>query len=147
MRRTALMVAASLSLLVTWNLVAAQNGQTLRYSVVFSDSQDVTHFRDEQLPWQVPPNYYGGASATPFLDAQKIGFLHLPRGFRSDWHPAPSKRFVMVLSGVVEVEVSDGQRRKFSPGSVNLVTDTGGRGHRTNVLGSDDVLLAWVPVP
>jgi hypothetical protein len=61
-------------------------------------------------------------------------------GFRSDWHPAPSKRFVMVLSGVMEVEVSDGQRRKFAPGSVNLVTDIAGRCHRTNVLGGDDVL-------
>jgi hypothetical protein len=53
----------------------------------------------------------------------------------------------MVLSGVMEVEVSDGQRRKFGPGSVNLVTDSAGRGHRTNVLGSDEVLLVWVPVP
>jgi hypothetical protein len=144
------MVAALLSLLVTWNLAAAQGSQTLRYSVVFSDSQDVTHFRDEQLPWQVQskPYYRGGSAlATPLLDAQKIGFLHLSHGFRSDWHAAPSKRFVMVLSGVMEVEVSDGQRRKFGPGSVNLVTDTAGRGHRTNVLGSDDVLLAWVPVP
>jgi hypothetical protein len=33
--------------------VSAQQPQKLRYSVVFSDTGDVTHFRDEELPWQV----------------------------------------------------------------------------------------------
>ena len=53
----------------------------------------------------------------------------------------------MVLRGVGEVEVGDGQRRRFGPGSVLLVTDIEGRGHRTKVLGKEDVLLVWVPVP
>ncbi len=146
MRRTALWVAALLPLVVTWNAAAPQSTQTLQYSVVFSDTQDVTHFRDEQVPWQAAQSG-GSALVTPLLDAEKIGFVRLPRGYRSDWHPAPSKRFVMVLTGVGEVEVGDGQRRTFGPGSVLLVTDTTGRGHRTNVLGRDDVFLVWVPVP
>ena len=41
----------------------------------------------------------------------------------------------MVLSGLAEVEVGDGERRTFGPGNVLLVTDTEGRGHLTNVIG------------
>ena len=84
---------------------------------------------------------------TSYVNAEKIGFLRIPRGAKSDWHPAPSKRFVMVLSGLLEVAVGDGERRTFEPGNVLLVTDAQGRGHLTNVLGNQDVFLVWVPVP
>jgi hypothetical protein len=130
--------------------VSAQQRQMLRYAVVFSDSHDMTHFRDEELPWQVSQ-----ASAdplhpyllTPYLDAKQIGFLRLPVGSSADWHPAPGKRFVMVLRGLMEVEVGDGERRRFGSGSVALVTDVNGRGHRTSVVGNEEVFIVWVPVP
>ena len=48
---------------------------------------------------------------------------------------------------VGEIEVGDGQHRKLAPGSVVLVTDIKGRGHRTKVLGKEDVFAVWVPVP
>ena len=53
----------------------------------------------------------------------------------------------MMLEGVMEVEAGDGKRREFRAGTVLLVTNTQGRGHRTNVLGNQDVVLVWVPVP
>jgi quercetin dioxygenase-like cupin family protein len=138
-----------LPLTVSWNLCAAQDQQQLQYAVVYSDSRDVTHFREEHLPWQTTQGFNGNVPVltTPLLAAEKIGFLRLPKGYRTDWHPAPSKRFIMVLSGVAEVEVGDGQRRKFGPGTVLLVTDAQGRGHRTMVLGNQEVFVAWVPVP
>jgi hypothetical protein len=125
----------------------AQDQQELPYSVVYSDTNGVTHFRNEHLAWQA--GQIGGAQffATAYLDAEKIGFLRIAQGGRADWHPAPSKRFVMVLSGLMEVEVGDGERRTFKPGNVLLVTDAEGRGHITNVLGNEEVFLVWVPVP
>jgi mannose-6-phosphate isomerase-like protein (cupin superfamily) len=129
------------------NILLAQNQEQLQYSVVFSDSKDVTHFRYEVLPWQPTEGTAGPLLATAFLDAEKIGFLRIPRAYRADWHPAPSRRFVMVLSGSAEIEVGDGERRTFGPGSVVLVTDTKGRGHRTNAVGNQNVFLVWVPVP
>ena len=114
------------------------------YSLLYSDAQDVTHFRDEYLPWNVKNN---GNATTARFDAKQIGFLRLRANLRTDWHPAPRKQFVMVLKGIMEVEAGDGERRIFKPGSVLLVTDTEGRGHRTNTLGDREVMLVWVPVP
>ena len=126
----------------------AQNQQQLGYSVVYSDSSGVTHFRDEQLPWRETQGggTNGSILVTPLLEARQIGFLRLPRVWRSDWPPAPSKGFVMVLSGIAEIEVGDGERRKFGSGSGVLVTDIQGRGHRTSVLGNREHFAVWVPV-
>jgi hypothetical protein len=53
----------------------------------------------------------------------------------------------MVLHGTVEIEAGDGERRTFIAGTVVLVTDVHGRGHRTNVIGEEHVFLVWVPIP
>jgi hypothetical protein len=141
---------AALSLLILLGFSAAsiaQEQQPLRYAVVYSDDRGVTRFRDEYLPWLGQGPGTPPPSLTAYLDAEKIGFLRLPKGYYADWHPSPGKRFVMVLSGVGQVEVGDGERRTFAPGSVLLVTDISGQGHRTSVIGDQDVLIAWVPVP
>src|SRR6478609_5004501 len=52
-------------------------------------------------------------------------------------HPAPRRQLVVHLRGEVEVEVSDGEVRRFGPGSVVLVEDLGGRGHRTRSVGKE----------
>ena len=104
----------------------------LGYSVLYSDAEGVTHFRDEYLPWKKSSS---GSATTPLEDAEQIGFVRAPAGIRSDWHPAPRKQFVLVLKGVMEVEAGDGERRKFTSGRVLVVADTEGRGHRTNILG------------
>ena len=142
--------ALSVLLVAFSTLAAAQDERQFTYTVVFEDQQGVTHFREEQLRWQTSQTTQLGnmpALLTPYLDAQKIGFVRLHAGYDADWHPAPSKRFVIVLSGTGEIEVGDGERRALAAGGVVLVTDTQGRGHRTSAVGNQDVLIAWVPVP
>ena len=143
MKRTVVLLAAILALAL--GRASQAQDEKLRYSILSSDSQGHTQFRDEDLPWQ--PGARPQSLFTPFFDAAQIGFLRLRPGYRSDWHPAPRKQFVMVLEGVMEVEAGDGTRREFRTGSVLLVTDTQGRGHRTNVLGDREVVLVRVPVP
>jgi quercetin dioxygenase-like cupin family protein len=121
----------------------------LTYSRLYSDDASVTHFTDDSMPLrEVAPNSGPVEEwVTALQEAQSIGFLRNAAGAHDDWHNAPSKRFVMVISGALEVEAGDGEKRVFTPGTVLLVTDVAGRGHRTRVLGPDDVLLVWVPVP
>jgi hypothetical protein len=65
--------------------------------------------------------------------------------FDSDPHPAPRKQWVVMLRGAIEVEVSDGTRRRFGPGELVLVTDTTGSGHITVTVGDPPVEALWVP--
>jgi len=52
-----------------------------------------------------------------------------------DWHPAPRRQWVIILSGELEIGLTDGTLRRFGPGDARLVEDTTGRGHTTRTLG------------
>ena len=87
--------------------------------------------------------------ATPFFvselaPASHCGFLKLPAGWVGDTHPSPIRMWVFFLSGEMEFEASDGERRKCVPGTALLLEDTTGEGHRSRVVGGDDALLAVV---
>jgi len=124
----------------------------LKYTILYIGSDSKTHFKDDYLTWQrISDSVTNPRYVTPFQRATDIGFLRIPIGQISDWHPTwhptPRKQFLMVLKGIIEMETEDGQKRTFTPGSVLLLMDVSGKGHRTNVLGDQDVLIAWVPVP
>lgn len=93
----------------------------LKYTILYTGSDAKTHFKDDYIPWQsTSSSATESPHVTPFQEATNVGFLRLPVGRRSDWHPAPRKQFVMVLTGIMEVETGDGQKRTFTPGSVLL---------------------------
>jgi hypothetical protein len=141
-------LVGALFLLGTSQPSTAQNQLELPYTIIFSDAKGATHFKIEHLTWketQTTGNL--PVFITPFSDAGKIGFVRIPHGYQQDWHPAPPKQYVIVISGIGEIEVADGERRTFEPGSILLVTDTEGPGHRTSAVGDHDILLAFVPLP
>ena len=47
---------------------------------------------------------------------------------------APQRQFAINLTGELEVEVSDGARRRLGPGDLVLLEDTHGKGHVTRLL-------------
>ena len=84
---------------------------------------------EQQVADGVPPMFVGGLSSSA-----RVVFLRSAE-FDSDPHPAPRRQWVVMLRGAIEVEVSDGTRRRFEPGDLVLVTDTTGRGHVTLAVG------------
>ena len=50
-----------------------------------------------------------------------------------DWHPAPRRQYVIILTGQLEIGLGDGTTRRFGPGDARLVEDTTGQGHTTRV--------------
>lgn len=51
-----------------------------------------------------------------------------------DWHCAPQRQYIALLDGEIEMETSDGEKRRFTGGDIILVEDTTGRGHRTRTV-------------
>ena len=50
------------------------------------------------------------------------------------WHHAPEAQFAINLTGDLQVEVSDGSKRKIGPGDLVYLEDTQGKGHITRLL-------------
>ena len=78
--------------------------------------------------------------------ATHIVFSQLPMGTFIDWHPAPRRQYVIILTGQLEIGLGDGTVRRFGPGDARLVEDTTGSGHTTRVVGSEPVLTAVIPL-
>jgi hypothetical protein len=93
----------------------------------FEDAE--IHLAEQQVADGVPPMFVGGLSSSA-----SVVFLRSAE-FDSDPHPAPRRQWVVMLRGAIEVEVSDGMRRRFEPGDLVLVTDTTGSGHVTLAVG------------
>lgn len=116
----------------------------ISYARVTSDNAGVTHFVDEQLAPTVANEL--GALTTPLATAESVGYLLLPVGYDQDWHPAPTRQWIFVLSGTGEIEVQDGEIRTLTAGSIIFVEDITGKGHKTRNVGNETIVIAWVPV-
>lgn len=79
--------------------------------------------------------------------ASTVGFQHVRIGGVTAWHNPRQRWLAFILAGTWEVEASDGSRRRFPMGSVSLVEDTTGKGHRGRAVGEVDVLVASVRLP
>ena len=121
----------------------------MRITRIYADTDGETHFADEDLTFNAidyappaPPLH-----VSEFIPATRIGFVQEPPGWFGDAHPTPTRQYVLILAGTIQASVSDGDERTFPPGSVVLLDDTVGAGHRTSFIGTDDLCLALVQVP
>jgi hypothetical protein len=81
------------------------------------------------------------------IPASTVAFQHVKAGGATARHTAPHPWLAFILIGTWEIESSDGTRRQFPAGSVVLVEDTTGKGHRGWAVGDRDVLVAAVALP
>ena len=114
----------------------------MKYVRVYTDGDGESHFEDMEVGFNTvdfaPPAPPLDLSA--FTAATQFGFLRAPVGWFGDWHPAPCRQMMFYLAGEIEAETSDGETRRFGPGSVTLVEDTSGKGHKSRVVGDTPVL-------
>ena len=119
---------------------------SVTYARIYADEDGETHIEDlevalEQADYAPPAPPLHLSSLLPVA---RLGYLSAPAGWCGDWHPAPCRQYVIYLAGVIEGEVSDGTVRRFGPGSVTLLEDTTGKGHRSRVIGDEDAVTVIV---
>lgn len=94
------------------------------------------------MPCHLPPLYLSvDKSASKYL------FYSFAPGWIGDWHLAPARQFMVLLSGEVEVETSDGTLKRFGQGDIFLLEDTWGKGHRLRNIGEEYLHLFVVQIP
>lgn len=119
------------------------------YHRIYADAQGDSHFGvvtvEQSLAQAAPP-------AAPFYvsgdsPASKYRFYTFEPGWIGDWHPTPTRQFLALLSGAVEVMTTDGTVRQFGPGDLFLLEDTSGKGHLTRNISDGHSTFLVVPVP
>ena len=79
--------------------------------------------------------------------ASGVVFRRQEPGYFSDWHNAPRRQYIFIISGEVEYVLGDGSVHRFGPGHVTLAEDLTGRGHITRVVGDQPRVVALVHLP
>ena len=99
----------------------------MQYTRLYTDAQGETHFEDIDVDFSIRGR---AGDQAPLFDAKALQFQRT-KGEQNavDWHTAPRSQFIIQVSGATEREVSDGQVRRFGPGTIILVEDTTGKGH------------------
>jgi hypothetical protein len=88
-----------------------------------------------------------GTDVSNELAATGMNFARFRDDYRFNQHTAPARRFVVFLSGSIEVEVSDGEVRVLGPGTILLAEDLTGVGHQSRAIGTDERLALFVQLP
>lgn len=77
----------------------------------------------------------------PLKNAGDIGFLsqkypvkniifrETSGNYNYGWHNAPTRQFIIMIDGAVEIEAGSGEKKIFNTGDILLVEDTTGQGH------------------
>jgi hypothetical protein len=121
----------------------------VQYVEIFADDKGISHFREVEIALNrgevAPPAL--PADISPFRAATEVGFISIPSGWAGGWHQPPTDGYIFVLSGEVQIEVGDGEIRRFPQGSIWLHKDRNGPGHNSSVISSEDAKLAMVKFP
>lgn len=108
---------------------------------IYVGEDNRSHFEELDVP-MAPER----RATSEWLGGAAVAFGESPALEPQDWHHAPRRQLVAVLSGALEIEVGDGTKRRFGVGDYFLADDLGGQGHRT-VDVEGPVRLLYVQLP
>ncbi len=113
---------------------------------VFTGTDGATHFEAVQVSLVADAT---SRSRSGLLATEGVVFRRTPADMDRGWHHPPRRQLVVSLAGTVEVTTSDGETRRFEPGTILLAEDTeqDSPGHRTRGIGDGDRLTLFVPLP
>jgi len=98
---------------------------------VYADAAGDSHFGEIDIPLK------DGGTIGRLSDhhpVKNIIFRENDGDYDYDWHCAPQRQYIVLLDGEIELETSDGEKRRFRGGDILLVEDVSGRGHRTRTV-------------
>lgn len=98
---------------------------------LYSGPDGESHFEDTEIPLKDAGDI---GRLSERLPATGVIFRENDPDYDYDWHPAPRRQYILMMTGEIEVEVGDGTKRRFQGGDILLAEDTTGRGHRAKLV-------------
>ena len=119
------------------------------YVRIWNDGAGETHLERMAADFAAVEDYARGVptvGVAPLTAAGSSHLLRFERGWVGDFHPAPRRQFLAQLAGRVRVTVTDGKSIDAGPGTLWLVEDIEGKGHRSEVIGDEGVSFLVVTI-
>jgi uncharacterized protein YhdP len=110
---------------------------------VYTGDDRQTHVEAIDMPLE--SNNRGGAMSR-LLAGDGVILRRTGLEYDLDWHPAPRRQFVVTISGRGEMETSDGTVLPLEPGTIVLVEDVDGIGHKSRAVGTEPRVSLFLPL-
>jgi hypothetical protein len=75
-----------------------------------------------------------GRPMSPVFRCESMFFRETPEGHVQDLHNAPRRQLIFLVSGILELQTSEGRRFVCRPGDLIFAEDRAGKGHVTRSL-------------
>ena len=106
----------------------------MKITRIYTGTDGESHFEDKEIPLTGRTK---SDRRSEFQKATGITFRETNVDYRLNWHNAPRRQYIINLTGQVEIEISDGTKRRFGPGDIVLAEDTTGRGHISRAVNNE----------
>jgi quercetin dioxygenase-like cupin family protein len=127
------------ALLLSASLAFGQAPGGVRATRLFSGADGQTHTEEVNISQL--------ATAQPgILKPASVRFATRGPGTSDDWHTAPQRQYLITLKGHAEIEIGGGQIVHATTGSVLLIEDMTGKGHRAKVTNESEWHVMFVPL-
>jgi len=111
--------------------------QPVKVVRMYADARGETHLETIELPRDSKSGRMDGLPVT-----DKIWFARFPADLNRTGATSDSLKYLVVLSGAgFEIEVTDGSKQQFRPGSVLMTDDMQSKGHNIRALGGDSLVM------
>ena len=111
------------------------------YTILFTGHDGDSCFKAGEV--LLSPNTVGLASSPTAVKNIIFGASPIDA---QDWHNTPIQMYIIVLSGVMQIQISNGETRNFKAGDILLAEDLTGKGHITRALNGESVNYLAVPL-
>lgn len=147
--RRALSAVLAAVVMVAWSVhgerdvVTAQPRTPVLVTRLFTGPDGQTHAETREMKLTTD----GRSAAAELSQTVKVSGLQFRRtspAYALDFHPAPTRQYVVTLSGRGEVELGDGTKIPLTPGHILLAEDTTGKGHISRAVGAEDRLSLFI---
>lgn len=108
---------------------------------LFSTADGYSHYEDGFIDLPISER---GDILSEHSFVSSISFRETNAGGEFEWHNAPTRQFVITLSGTLEFEMKDGSKIIVNPGDLLLAEDTAGSGHRWRIVDDNPWRRAYV---
>lgn len=126
--------------------MSAESASIIR---LVTDADGVSHFVAGEMD-MVSSDFAPPAApldVSEAMPASAIIYWRAPSGWDGQMHPSPARQWVYVLAGSLEIEASDGTKRRMDPGDGVLLEDVTGEGHTTRIVSDTPAFGMFVQVP
>ncbi len=128
---------------ITGTQTAAQTKTPVKITRIYTGPDGKTKVEDFEIPLKPQSR---GTEIAPAIPVKSLQFRRTNQDYFIDWHPAPTKQFVITLSGESEIELEGGKKLRLGPGHILLAEDTTGQGHISRAIGSGDRISLFAPL-